>query len=347
MTAAGVLATEFTATSTYTSSQYLLVLYSFVVAAFALFATGLYSLRSSGDIAKAYRPATTVSTLICWVAALAYVVLVLEWVLGFTPSADGATYTPDPGTVITELRYMDWSVTVPMLTVEILGVAALTRAQAFRLRTIAVPAAFLMIVTGYLGVVYGADARTGTTAALWVWGAISTVFFVVLYWVAWTAYKRTAPQVSAEARTSYRNALVLLFSVFGAYPLAYLVPAFAGADNGTWGATEQIVLTAADIAAKAGFGLLIHKVAKLRTAEDALAAGGTTDDHLAPTLPDTVPAQVWISGTLVSLPPLHDGSTTRTPHSAVTTHGTAGTQGSSSRDGARDGARTNGGRGRR
>jgi len=294
---------EFTATSTFSSAQYSLVLYSFVIAAFALFATGLYGAKTTSEVSKAYRPAVIASTLICWVATLAYVVLVLEWVLGFKASADGSTFTSSPGTVITELRYMDWSVTVPLLTVELLAVAALSRSQAFRLRTIGVPAAFLMIATGYLGVVFGEDARRGTTAALWVWGAISTVFFVVLYVVAWRAYQTTKGRVSNETRVSYRNALVLLLSVFGAYPLAYLVPAWAGADNAGWAVTEQLVFSFADIAAKAGFGLLIHKVAKLRTAEDALAAGGDTETHRAVVVPDTIAGEVWVSGTLLSLPP--------------------------------------------
>ncbi|PRY12051.1 bacteriorhodopsin [Kineococcus rhizosphaerae] len=295
---------EFTATSTYSSTQYSLVLYSFVVAAFALFATGVYGAKTTAEIGKAYRPAAIASTLICWVATLAYVALILEWVLGFNASADGSTFTPAPGTVVTELRYTDWSVTVPLLTVELLAVAALTRSQAFRLRTIAVPAAFLMIATGYLGVVQGEDSHQGTTAALWVWGAVSTAFFIVLYVIAWRAYRATKDRVSAETRISYRNALVLLLSVFGAYPLAYLVPAWAGASNAGWATTEQLVFSFADIAAKAGFGLLIHKVAKLRTAEDALAAGGGTETHRAVTVPDTLPSEVWVSGTLLSVPPV-------------------------------------------
>ncbi|MEZ0493079.1 bacteriorhodopsin [Kineococcus sp. TBRC 1896] len=293
---------EFTATSTYSSAQYSLVLYSFVVAAFALFATGVYGAKTTSEVSKAYRPAVLASTLVCWIATLAYVALVLEWVLGFQASPDGSTFTPRPGTVVTELRYMDWSVTVPLLTVELLAVAVLTRSQAFRLRTVAVPSAFLMIATGYLGVVYGADARQGTGAALWVWGAVSTVFFVVLYVVAWRAYRSTRDEVSAETRTSYRNALVLLLSVFGAYPLAYLVPAWAGASDAGWATTEQLVFTFADIAAKAGFGLVIHKVAKLRTAEDTVAAGGDTEAHRTVTLPDSLPGEVWVSGTLLSVP---------------------------------------------
>jgi bacteriorhodopsin len=296
------LAVEFTATSTYTHGQYLLVLYGFVVAAFALFAAGVYGAKTTGEVSKAYRPAALASTLICWVATLAYVALILEWVLGFDATDGGQMFTPAAGTVVTELRYMDWSVTVPLLTVELLAVAALNRVLAFRLRAVAIPSAFLMIVTGYLGVVFGEDAREGTTGAFWVWGVISTVFFVVLYGVALRAYRATARQLGGEALVSYRNALILLFSVFGAYPLAYLVPLWAGVNSSGWATTEQLVFTFADIIAKAGFGILIHKVAKLRTAADALAAGGDANPSTAPSLPDTLPAEVWISGALVSVP---------------------------------------------
>ena len=63
------LAVEFTATSTYTHGQYLLVLYGFVVAAFALFAAGLYGAKTTSEVSKAYRPAALASTMICWVAS--------------------------------------------------------------------------------------------------------------------------------------------------------------------------------------------------------------------------------------------------------------------------------------
>ncbi len=299
-----VLAAEFSATSTYTNAQYLLVLYGFVVAAFALFAAAIYGAKTAGEVSKAYRPAAIASTLVCAVASLAYLALILEWVLSFTASPDGQTFTPSPGTVITELRYMDWSVTVPLLTVEIIAVAALSRGAALKLRTTAIASAVLMIVTGYLGVVFGEDASRGTTAAFWIWGIVSTVFFVVLYGVALQAYRATAAQVgSGEILVTYRNALILLFSVFGAYPIAYMIPLWAGANDSGWATAEQLVFTAADIAAKVGFGLLIHKMAKLRTAADALAAGGTADHVLAATLPDGVAAEVWISGELVSAPP--------------------------------------------
>ncbi|BBZ28568.1 xanthorhodopsin [Mycolicibacterium madagascariense] len=297
-----VLAAEFSATTTYSNTAYLLLLYAFVVAAFALFAAGLYGVKTASEVSKAYRASAIASTCICWVATAAYAVLIIEWVTNFSPTPDGLHYAPARAAVITELRYMDWSVTVPLLTVELLAVAALTRAQTIRWRTAAVVSAALMIVTGFLGVIFGQDALRGVNAAMWVWGAISTAFFVVLYVVAARAYRASTAALSPASSKSYRAALILLFTVFLAYPLAYLVPWWAGADNPGWATAEQLTFTIADIAAKAGFGLLIHRTAKLRTAHDAEHAA-STPHRIAAAVPDTMASEVWISGELLSVPP--------------------------------------------
>ena len=62
----------------------------------------------------------------------------------------------------------------------------------------------------------------------------------------------------------------------------YAIPVFADVTPG-WFTTMQVAYSVADVVAKVGFGLLIHKVAKLRTAED-VAAGV-----------DTHPEPVWSS----------------------------------------------------
>ncbi|MEJ5946941.1 bacteriorhodopsin [Pseudokineococcus basanitobsidens] len=309
----------FTGASTYAAWQYQLILYSFAVSMFALFAAGLYALATRSDVSKRYRPASLASALICWVATLAYALLVIQWLTGFTASADGGTYTADPGTSITPLRYMDWSVTVPLLTAELFAVCTLARRTSAWWRLGAMGSAFLMILTGYFGAItLGGGDPTGP---LLVWGAISTVFFVALYVFLVKPYTAARAEMGPEARTSLRNAVVLLLSVFGAYPLLYLVPLWAGYDDAAWATTVQVLFCAADITAKAGFGVLVHKVAKLRTAEDARTQ--------AAQLPDLYPAEVWVSGELVSLPAEHalvdagaDGSTGEraVSHSAVS-HG--------------------------
>jgi hypothetical protein len=65
-------------------------------------------------------------------------------------------------------------------------------------------------------------------------------------------------------------------------PSAYAVPVFADVTP-AWFTAMQVGYSAADVVAKVGFGVLVHKVAKLRTAED-VAAGV-----------DTHPEPVWSS----------------------------------------------------
>ena len=106
--------------------------------------------------------------------------------------------------------------------------------------------------------------------ALVVWGLISTAFFAYLYVALIAAVRASLPTMGAEAATSLRNATIVLLSSFGIYPLVYAVPVFADVTP-AWFAAMQVGYSVADVVAKVGFGVLVHKVAKLRTAEDVAA----------------------------------------------------------------------------
>lgn len=302
----GNTSTSFGQLTTYEDWEYQLLLYVIVVAGLALFAAFVYSLVTRNEVSKRWRTAPVASALICGVAFVAYIVIALELVLGF--HTVGALHVPKAGTELTELRYLDWSVTVPLLTVEFLSVCTLVKAKSASLRFSAMGAAFLMILTGFLGVI-GAGQAHATKGGLLIWGAVSTVFFLYLYAVFIRSMRATVKTVSAETGTSLRNATILLLSLWGVYPLVYLIPLFAGPGNAGWALTVQIAFSLADIAAKAGFGAQIHKVAKLRTAEDAATASGS--------LPEYYPSEVYVSGHLIAEP-----SDTRRSGS----HGTDGEQ---------------------
>jgi hypothetical protein len=88
--------------------------------------------------------------------------------------------------------------------------------------------------------------------------------------------------MGTEAAHSLRNATTVLLGTFGVYPLVYAIPVFAEVTP-RWLLTIQLAYSAADVLAKVGFGVLVHKVAKLRTAED-VAAGE-----------ETHPESIWVS----------------------------------------------------
>jgi bacteriorhodopsin len=177
-------------------------------------------------------------------------------------------------------RYIDWTVTVPLLTAELLAVCSLAGAKARTLRFTTMTSAFLMILTGFLGSQVFDEGRS--TFWLVLWGLISTAFYAYLYVALIGAVKASTPTMGTEAGRSLRNAATVLLGTFGVYPLVYAIPVFAGVTP-RWLLTIQLAYSAADVLAKVGFGVLVHKVAKLRTAED-VAAGV-----------ETHPESIWVS----------------------------------------------------
>jgi bacteriorhodopsin len=264
---------------TMTLGEYDLVEFGLVAAGFALFAYFLFSWTSREEVGARYRPSAYAALCLAAIATLSYLVLFVRWDTGFDLAGD--VYVPNEEARLSlSPRYIDWAVTVPLLMVELLAVCSLSGARARKLRLTTMTAAFLMILTGYLGSQVLDTGRS--TTALVTWGLISTVFYAYLYVALIGAVRTSLPTMGTEPAVSLRNATIVLLSAFGVYPLVYAVPVFADVTS-TWLTTMQLAYSAADVLAKVGFGVLVHKVAKLRTAED-VAAG--TETH---------PEDVWVS----------------------------------------------------
>ncbi|MDO0924942.1 bacteriorhodopsin [Streptomyces sp. TG1A-8] len=273
---------EFTGTLTYTVGEYNMIQYALAAAAFALLSGFVYALSTRNDVSPRYRGAGIASALLQAVAFLAYVALFVSWQTSFT--LRGGRYVPTGTSAFAGgLRYADWSVTVPLLAVELLAVCAVAGKKLFALRAVAVASAFLMIVTGFLG----AEVLDAGNRVLWlvVWAAVSTVFFLVLYAALGKAVLDSAGELPPGTFATLRRATIMQFSVFGAYPLIYLIQQSVGAGSHlvAWALVTQLGLCAADVTAKVAFGAMIHKVAKMRTAEDVRSG---TETH---------PEEVWIS----------------------------------------------------
>src|SRR5918997_2414430 len=254
---------------------YDVVQFALLGAGFALFAYVVYAWNSKDEVSVRYRPSALAGLCLAGVAALAYLILYQDWDSGFR--LEGEVYVPNEEARTSEAtRYIDWSVTVPLLTVELLAVCSVAGDKARNLRFRTMAAAFLMIVTGYLGAQVLSEGRDRT--ALVVWGLISTVFFAYLYVALIGAVRTSLPTMGPEAGASLRNATIVLLSSFGVYPLVYAIPVFVDVTP-AWFTAMQVGYSAADVVAKVGFGVLVQKVAKLRTAED-VAAG--TDTHPEP-----------------------------------------------------------------
>ncbi len=251
---------------------------------FALFAYFVYSWNSKEDVSVRYRPSVLAGLCLSGVAMVAYALLYSNLRSGF--QLEGNVYVPSEAALYTiGTRYIDWSITVPLLMVELLAVCSIAGAKARSLRFTTMAASFLMIVTGYIGSTVAGQGRD--IFALVVWGTISTGFLVYLYVALIGVVRKSLPTMGTEAAASLRNATIVLLGSFGIYPLVYAIPVFVDVTP-AWFTAIQVGYSATDVVAKVGFGVLIHKVAKLRTVEDVVAGV------------DTHPQPVWWSNVHLS-----------------------------------------------
>src|SRR3954469_3016387 len=149
-----------------------LVAYSLIVAALALAAMLLRMWSARREVSSRYRPAIYAGAGVLTVAFLSYVLLTVAFLTGY--DRHGPVFVANDGAIWSWApRYMDWSISVPLLVVELLAVSALVGRTAMGARAVGVAAAFLMILFGYLG---GVVVDDGTSFdALLIFGGISSV----------------------------------------------------------------------------------------------------------------------------------------------------------------------------
>ena len=237
-------------------------LLSLVIAA-QLF-TALYLLAAQPRVLARYRQALVVSAVVCGIAAYHYFRIFDSFREAFVTDAPGGrgTYTQAPGLSFNEgYRYVDWLLTVPLLLVELVVVLALARKLQSSLLWRLIPASALMIALGYPGEVSGDDFTRN------VFGLLSTIPFIYILYVLFVELTRSLDRQPAAVRTTVSRMRILLFATWGVYPIAYLLPllGFDGAD--AW-VGKQAGYSIADILAKALYGLLIYKIARVKSFAD-------------------------------------------------------------------------------
>jgi bacteriorhodopsin len=260
-----------------TDGQHALIEYGVAVTAMCLVAMLTRARSARSEVGDRYRPMVHASVAVCTVAFLSYVLLLIELHDGY--ARRGGMWVPGPDAVGTwTARYLDWTVSVPLLVVEVVAVSAVTGRAAVRARLLGGGAAVLMVVLGFLGAVVirgGSDFQ-----ALLSLGLASSVCFVVVYAVVIVVVLRSLPVLPAAARPPMTGAMVLLLVVWFVYPAVYGLQGIVS--GGQWTVTEHLAMSAADVATKVGFGLLLLRVARIRTGADVVAED------------DVHPESIWI-----------------------------------------------------
>jgi bacteriorhodopsin len=245
-----------------------------VVAALALLSGLIRTIVTRNEVGARYRPAVVARLAVTAIATVSYLLILISFSTGY--HRVGAEFVPNAGALLTfATRYMDWSVTVPLLTIELLAICAIAGVAARRAQYLAMALAFLMIFSGFVGSFL---VDTSTAGPMILWGAISCVFWFATVFVLVRAVRTSLASLTPASATTIRQATVLLLSGWVIYPIVYCIPFFAGSGAAT--TAIQVALCAADVAVKIGFGALTHHAAKLRTAEDVRAGDDVHDESI-------------------------------------------------------------------
>ncbi|MBT0567712.1 bacteriorhodopsin-like [Williamsia sp. CHRR-6] len=226
--------------------------------------TAIFLIAAQKRVLPRYRQALIVSSIVCGIAAYHYFRIFASFKLAFVTDSVGGkgTYVQAKGESFNEgYRYVDWLLTVPLLLLELIVVLALARKLQKSLLFRLIPASAAMIALGYPGEISHDD-----TTRL-IWGTLSTIPFLYILYVLFIELTKSLDHQPPEVRLIVSRMRILLFATWGVYPIAYLIPVF-GLDGGDAWVGKQVGYSVADILAKCLYGLLIYRIARLKSFAD-------------------------------------------------------------------------------
>ncbi len=250
-----------------TNGQFQAVYNVLSLALAAMGATTVFLLAAMGRVLPRYRIAVVVSAMVCLIAAYHYFRIFNSFSEAYEAVGVGAAgVATEYQLVIGEgfnegYRYVDWLLTVPLLLFETIAVLALPAAVRSSLLWKLIPASALMIILGYPGEV------TAEIAPKAIWGALSTIPFIYILYVLFVELSKAAKTQPNQVGKDLAGLRWLLLATWGVYPISYMFPMFGldGADSFVY---RQIGYSIADVLAKCLFGLLIFKIARVKSMYD-------------------------------------------------------------------------------
>lgn len=255
----------------------------------AAFAAGLvYFAFSSRNIAPQYRASSFLSAVVMISAVFEIYSLLAEWDRAFDYDEVRGVWSLVDGQLFSNgYRYANWCIDVPMLLTQLLIVAGFVGKAFWSKWTQFTVAGLLMIITGYIGQYYepavagvtglGVDGSSEGAGPFWIWGFVSTVFFVWIAALVMLCTFRVPGDLPLQAQKELKIIGVFLLLTWTLYPFAYGWPAWDASANGVL--IRQGLYTTADITSKLVYGVMLSRICLMRSAYDgylpAIEAGGT------------------------------------------------------------------------
>jgi bacteriorhodopsin len=214
--------------------------FTFFVGCMAMMAASAFFFLSLNQFDKKWRTSVLVSGLITFIAAVHYFYMRDYW----TSFQESPTF----------FRYVDWTLTVPLMCVEfylILKVAGAKQSLMWKMIFLSV----VMLITGYAG-------ETIDRPNAWLWGLISGLaYFVIVYEIWLGQASKIAQAAGGNVLAAHKILCWFVLVGWAIYPLGYML----GTDGWYTGligkGSVDVAYNIADAINKIGFGLVIYNLA--------------------------------------------------------------------------------------
>ncbi|KTR58464.1 rhodopsin [Exiguobacterium indicum] len=229
--------------------------YMFWVGFVGMAAGTLYFLVERNSLAPEYRSTATVAALVTFVAAIHY--YFMKQAVGESGLLSEIDGFP------TEIRYIDWLVTTPLLLIKFPLLLGLKGGKGRSLLTKLVIADIIMIIGGYIGESSINLAGGFTQLGLWAYvvGCIAWFYIIYLLFTNVTKAAQDKPEPIRKALLQMRLFILIGWAI---YPVGYAVTLFAPGIEVQL--VRELIYNFADLINKVGFGLIAFFAVKTMSA---------------------------------------------------------------------------------
>ena len=223
------------------------IAFTFFTGYMAMMAASVFFFFERGQVEGKWKLSLLVSGLITGIAAVHYYYM--------------RDYYMATGENPTALRYIDWTLTVPLMCVEFY---LLTKAAGAKMGLLwkLIIASVWMLVAGYIGEAFNPPGGSASHSVMW--GVISTLGYIYILYTAW--FGEVAQLASGASATVQRGVRTLAWFVlvgWAIYPIGYMCMP-GGWLNTAFGwssANVDLFYNIADAINKIGFGLVVYYIA--------------------------------------------------------------------------------------
>jgi len=221
--------------------------FTFFTGYMSMFAASVFFFMERSQVDGKWKTSLLISGLITMIASVHYFYMRDVWL---------NTHTSP-----TEFRYIDWTLTVPLMCVEFY---LLIKPYGGKVTTLYKLVAYsvLMLVAGYIGEAIQPDRTI-------MWGFISTLGYLGVIYEATAGDVKKVAEASANPEVSKAVRLLRNFAIIGwaIYPIGYM--AMPGNLLDGMGLNLDLIYNIADAVNKIGFGLVVYGAAMTSTQNEA------------------------------------------------------------------------------